>query len=127
MHKDSLDLGRQDRARIVEAVRSRTRRNGAVLVVHGTDTLADTGQALLAAIPVPAVPIVLTGAMVPFVVDGSDGLQNVTEALFACRLLAPGIYAVFHGRALSFPGVVKDRHALTFVRRPDATIAERRP
>jgi L-asparaginase len=62
--------------------------------------------------------------MVPFVVEGSDGLQKVTEALFACRLLAPGIYAVFHGRALAFPGVVKDRDSLTFVLSSDASIAE---
>jgi hypothetical protein len=41
------------------------------------------------------------------------------------RLLAPGIYAVFRGRALSLPGVVKDRAAPTFVRSPDAAIPER--
>jgi len=120
MQKDSLDLSPHDRARIVETVRSTARRSNAVVVIHGTDTLSETGEALLAAMPAPAVPIVLTGAMVPFVVAGSDGLQNVTEALFACRLLAPGIYAVFHGRALSFPGVVKDRETLTFVRCPDS-------
>jgi L-asparaginase len=127
MQKDSLDLSPEDRARIVGTVRSAARRSGAVVVIHGTDTLSDTGEALLAAMPAPAVPIVLTGAMVPFVVAGSDGVQNVTEALFACRLLAPGIYAVFHGRALSFPGVVKDHNALTFIRRPDASIPEGRP
>jgi len=114
MHKDSLDLDDDDRARIVKAVLAAARKNHAVIVIHGTDTLAQTGEALVArATPVP---IVLTGAMVPFVVQGSDGPQNVTEALFACRLLAPGVYAVFHGRALAFPGVVKDRDALTFVR-----------
>lgn len=56
--------------------------------------------------------------MIPYVVRGTDGLQNVTEALFACRLLPPGVYAVFHGRALAFPGVVKDHGALTFARPP---------
>jgi hypothetical protein len=30
-------------------------------------------------------------------------------------LLPPGVYAVFHGRALAFPGVVKDHDALTFI------------
>ncbi|HKF74195.1 MAG TPA: asparaginase domain-containing protein [Stellaceae bacterium] len=116
MRKDSLDLDRDDRTRIIETARSAMRRNHAVVIIHGTDTLSVTGEALLAAMPTPRVPIVLTGAMVPFVVEGSDGLQNVTEALFACRLLAPGIYAVFHGRALAFPSVVKDRETLTFVR-----------
>jgi L-asparaginase len=116
MDKDSLELNDDDRARIVKAVLAVARKNDAVVVVHGTDTLARTGEALLARAPTPPVPIVLTGAMVPFVVHGSDGLQNVTEALFACRLLPPGVYAVFHGRALAFPGVVKDRDALTFAR-----------
>jgi len=124
MRKDSLDLDQDDRTRIVQTVQAATKRNNAVMIVHGTDTLSATGSALLAAMPVPMVPIILTGAMTPFVVEGSDGLQNVTEALFACRLLAPGIYAVFHGRALAFPGVVKDRDALTFVPSTDASTAE---
>jgi L-asparaginase len=127
MRKDSLDLDQDDRTRIVETARAATKRNNAVTIIHGTDTLSATGAALLAAMPAPTVPIILTGAMVPFVVEGSDGVQNVTEALFACRLLAPGIYAVFHGRALSFPGVVKDRDALTFVLSSDGLIAESKP
>jgi L-asparaginase len=45
----------------------------------------------------------------------SDALQNLTEALFAARALPPGVYCVAHGRALAFPGVVKDRERGTFV------------
>jgi L-asparaginase len=127
MRKDSLDLDQDDRTRIVKTVMSAARRNHAVVVIHGTDTLADTGEVLLAATPAPPVPIVLTGAMVPFVVEGSDGLQNVTEALFACKVLTPGVYAVFHGRVLAFPGVVKDRDALTFVRVPSPLVPKDAP
>ncbi len=118
LRKDSLDLDEADRARIVKAVLDAAEKSDAVVVVHGTDTLAETGEALFSAAPKPPVPIVLTGSMVPSVVGGSDGQQNVTEALLACRLLPPGVYAVFHGRALAFPGVVKDREAMTLVRRP---------
>jgi hypothetical protein len=46
----------------------------------------------------------------------SDGVQNLTEALFATGVLRPGVWCVFHGRALPFPGVVKDRSRGTFVR-----------
>jgi L-asparaginase len=127
MRKDSLDLDHDDRGRIIEVVRSAMRRTNAVVIIHGTDTLSTTGEALLAAMPTPTVPIVLTGAMVPFVIEGSDGPQNVTEALFACRLLSPGIYVVFHGRALAFPGVVKDRDTLTFVRALGSSISKSRP
>lgn len=116
MRKDSLDLDDGDRSLIVEAARAAARKSDAVIVIHGTDTLSQTGEALFAAIPKPAIPIILTGAMVPSVVGGSDGLQNVTEALFACKLLAPAIYSVFHGRALTFPGIKKDRDAMTLVR-----------
>jgi L-asparaginase len=63
------------------------------------------------------VPIVLTGAMRPYEMKRSDALQNLTEALFACGVLSPGVYCVAHGRALPFPGVVKDRDHGTFVRR----------
>jgi L-asparaginase len=121
MHKDSLEIDDKDRARIVRAVRTLAGRSDAIVVIHGTDTLAMTGEALLANMPALPVPIILTGAIIPFVVQGSDGLQNVTEALFACRLLSPGVYAVFHGRALAFPGVVKDHDTLTFTRHSHKT------
>lgn len=127
MRKDSLDLDAADRLLIVERVLDAAVANDAVIVIHGTDTLAETGEALFAAASNPRVPLVLTGAMVPSVVGGSDGLQNITEALFACRLLAPGVYAVFHGRALAFPGVVKDRVAMTLVHAPQPSLEEERP
>src|SRR5215831_12528959 len=47
MRKDSLDFDRDDRARIIETVRSAMKRNNAVVIIHGTDTLPTTGEALL--------------------------------------------------------------------------------
>ena len=126
MHKDSQEINDKDRSRIIRAVRTLSRKNHAIVVIHGTDSLATTGETLLASMPTLLVPVILTGAIIPFVVQGSDGLQNVTEALFACRLLPPGIYAVFHGRALAFPGVVKDHDNLTFVRHMHETTREAR-
>ena len=46
----------------------------------------------------------------------TDALQNVIEALLAARLVESGVYVAMHNRVLAFPGVVKDREALTFVR-----------
>jgi L-asparaginase len=86
-----------------------------VVVLHGTDTLTVTGETLLAALPEMPVPVVLTGAMRPFEMRRSDALQNLTEAIFAAGVLAPGVYCVAHGRALAFPGVVKDHRRGTFV------------
>ena len=118
MSKDSLLMNDADRERIVAAVKDALAAPGlsGVVILHGTDTLDRTGEALHAAIGVPAVPVVLTGAMRPFEMKRSDALQNLTEALFAVGVLDPGVFCVAHGRALRFPGVVKDRSRSTFVR-----------
>jgi L-asparaginase len=123
MSKDSLDMVEADRARVVDAVRAALAEDpppAGVVVLHGTDTLAETGERIVAALPSPPVPVILTGAMRPFEMKRSDALQNLTEALFATRALVPGVYCVAHGRALPFPGVRKDRRSGTFVRRPDS-------
>jgi L-asparaginase len=121
MSKDSLEMTDGDRTRIVEAVRlagatQEETVSGGIVILHGTDTLAKTGEKLYAEIRDPRVPIVLTGAMRPFEMKSSDALQNLTEAIFATGVLSPGVWCVAHGRALAFPGVRKDTERGTFVR-----------
>jgi L-asparaginase len=121
LSKDSLEMTEADRTRIVEAVRlagadQEDSETGGIVILHGTDTLAQTGEKLCGEIGEPRVPIVLTGAMRPFEMKSSDALQNLTEAIFATGVLAPGVYCVAHGRALRFPGVRKDIKRGTFVR-----------
>lgn len=119
MSKDSQDMTEDDRARIVGAVRAALEIAGSpgdgVVLLHGTDTLALTGERIYERIPEPAVPVVLTGAMRPFEMKRSDALQNLTEAIFAAGVLPPGVYCVAHGRTLKFPGVRKDPAQGTFV------------
>jgi L-asparaginase len=130
MSKDSLHMTDADRRRVVQAVRLAGAAGpgsepgavdtgavecSGVVILHGTDTLAETGDLLHREIPAPRVPVVLTGAWRPFEMKRSDALQNLTESIFATGVLAPGIYCVAHGRALPFPGVVKDRAHGTFV------------
>ncbi len=123
LSKDSLDMTDDDRARIVEAVRASgatvapgsVERGTGIVVLHGTDTLTETGERILRDIPRPGVPIVLTGAMRPYEMQRSDALQNLTEAVFALGVVEPGVYCVAHGRVLKFPGVKKDRGRGTFV------------
>lgn len=119
MSKDSLVMTDDDRALVVQTVGAAFADGpgiAGVVILHGTDTLTETGDTLLAAFPDPPLPVVLTGAMRPFEMKRSDALQNLTEALFAARALPPGVYCVAHGRALAFPGVRKDRDLGTFVR-----------
>ena len=132
MSKDSLYMTDSDRSRVVEVVHAvggaadgeepasddGDEEPAGVVILHGTDTLTDTGLRLLEEIPHPRVPIVLTGAMRPFEMKRSDALQNLTEAVFAVGVLPPGIYCVAHGRALKFPAVAKDRERGTFVVAP---------
>ncbi|MFO0973867.1 MAG: asparaginase [Phycisphaerae bacterium] len=116
MSKDSLELTDSDRQVILSAVERALAEADAVVIVHGTDTLAVTGEYLCARLTAPGRPVVLTGAMRPFEFRDTDAFQNLTEALLACRLLPPGVWCVLHNQALRFPGVVKDRDRRTFRR-----------
>ncbi len=115
MSKDSLDIDDADRQTILYAVKAALPQNDAVIIVHGTDTLAATGEYLHKSLPDAAMPIILTGAMRPYEFRDTDAIQNITEALLACNLLSPGIWVVMHSRSLRFPGVTKDRNRRTFV------------
>lgn len=118
--KDSIDITDDDRDRILQIVRVMLKdtspERGGVVILHGTDTLSVTGEMLHRALDDLAVPVVLTGAMRPYEMKHSDALQNLTEAVFAAGVLAPGVFVVAHGRALAFPGVVKDAGRGTFVK-----------
>lgn len=119
MSKDSLELTDDDRRAILLAVRetlANEPHTTGVVILHGTDTLALTGELLHRELVGLHTPVVLTGAMRPFAMQRSDAVQNLTEALFATGVLGPGVWCVFHGRAMGFPGVVKDRTRGTFVR-----------
>lgn len=116
MSKDSLLMDDEDRERITKAVRAAADLSDAVIVLHGTDTLSETGEWIHKSFGAegPPIPVILTGAMRPFEMTRSDALQNLTEALLATGLLEPGVYAAAHGRVLQFPGVTKDRAQGTF-------------
>ena len=116
LNKDSLDMTEADHRLIAETAASMSAGHAGVVIVHGTDTLARTGEMLVEVLRSPEVPVVLTGAMRPYVMRNTDALQNLTEALIAVQLVPPGAYVAMHGQVLAFPGVVKDRSRGTFVR-----------
>lgn len=114
MNKDSLDMDADDHVRIAAAAQQASRLADGVVVVHGTDRLAESGETTCAE-GQPGAPIVFTGAMRPYELRDTDALQNLTEALGAVRLLEPGVYVAMHNKVLRFPGVAKDHNAGTFV------------
>jgi L-asparaginase len=117
MNKDSLEMTPEDHTLIAETAARVARGKDGVVIVHGTDRLAVTGHRIVEIAGTPPVPIVLTGAMRPYELRHTDALQNLTEALLAVQLLAPGVYVAMHNSVLAFPGVEKDRDAGTFVKR----------
>ena len=115
MNKDSLEMTGDDRARVLETVREKLKDPAPIVITHGTDTMIDTGLLLQKSLPELPVPIVLTGAMTPLGFESSDGLQNLTEALFAVRVLSPAVYIVMHNQAFPVDRVRKDRDLARFV------------
>ena len=118
MNKDSLDMTAEDHTLIAETAGRLARESSGVVVVHGTDRLAVSGHRIVELVGVPASPIVFTGAMRPYELRSTDALQNLTEALLAVQLLAPGVYVAMHNQVLQFPGVIKDKVLGTFVKEP---------
>lgn len=83
----------------------------AVLIVHGTDTMAYTGAALGSALTGLRLPVVLCGSMAPLG-TGGDAEDNLALALHTARTAAPGVWLAFAGKVLPALGLVKqDCHA----------------
>jgi L-asparaginase len=115
MNKDSLEMTDADREVILETVNKLLPGNEPLVITHGTDTMVQTGLYLQQALPELKIPIVLTGAMTPLGFEGSDGLQNLTESLFAVRVLPPGVYVVIHNEVFPIHRVRKDQALARFV------------
>ena len=115
MNKDSLDMKAEDHDLIARTAVHKADECDGVVIVHGTDRLAVTGERIFASYANPRVPIVLTGAMRPYQLRTTDALQNLTEARLAVQLAAPGVYVAMHNKLLAFPGIRKDTERGTFV------------
>ena len=115
LNKDSLEMTGPDRELILTTVKGILNEQVPILITHGTDTMVQTGIFLKQSLRDVNVPIVLTGAMAPLGFEGSDGLQNLTESLFAVRLLAPGIFVVMHNQVFPVDRVRKDQSLGRFV------------
>lgn len=118
MNKDSLEMTPEDHTVIAETAGRLAREMAGVVVVHGTDRLAVSGHRVVELVGTPVSPVVFTGAMRPYELRSTDALQNLTEALLAVQLCAPGVYVAMHNQVLQFPGVIKDKVLGTFVKDP---------
>ena len=114
INKDSLEMTDNDREQILEAVAARIA-DAPVVITHGTDTMVETGKLLKRRLANLKHPVILTGAMTPLGFEHSDGLQNLTESLFAARTLAAGVWIVLHNQVFDVDHVRKDRELARFV------------
>jgi L-asparaginase len=117
MNKDSLEMTEEDRELVLVAVKTRVA-SAPVVITHGTDTIVETGQLLKRQLGDLKHPVILTGAMTPLGFERSDGLQNLTESLFAARVLDPGVWIVMHGQVFDVDHAHKDRERARFVTVP---------
>jgi L-asparaginase len=114
MNKDSLEMTEEDRELVLSVVRPKVA-EAPVVITHGTDTMVETGRLLKQRLNSLNHPVVLTGAMTPLGFERSDGLQNLTESLFAARTLPPGVWIVMHGQVFDAGHARKDREHSRFM------------
>lgn len=107
---DSLDMDDSHRQQVLQACERSPQQR--IVIVHGTDTMRETAEVLGRA--ALGKSIVLTGAMVPCRVDGSDALFNLGFACAAAQLAAPGVWIAMQGTLFPWDDVRKNREAGRF-------------
>lgn len=109
---DSLDMGDADRARIRDACLAVPEER--IVIVHGTDTMHLTAAVLAQCAPLHNRTVVLTGAMVPAVFEGSDAFFNLGFALGVANVLPAGVWIAMNGQAFPWDAARKNREAGVF-------------
>ncbi len=104
---DSLEM--TDTERQIIAYNCRKTPYKDIIITHGTDTMAKTGQFLVDQ-QIEGKTIVLTGAMIPFAFgSSSDGFFNLGAAVAFAQSLPEGVYICMNGRYFDVDNVVKNR------------------
>lgn len=107
---DSLEMTEADRDLILGICN--TCEENAIIITHGTDTMAVTAKKLGEAGIQKT--IVLTGAMIPYKFGSSDGFFNLGSALAFAQALPHGVYVAMNGRYFDWNNVKKNRETGIF-------------
>ena len=102
---DSLNMLDEHRQRVLTACRNAAEK--CIVIIHGTDTMAQTAQVVGRA--GLGKTIVFTGAMIPYSVQGSDALFNLGFALAAAQSLTANTYVAMNGRVFAWDQVKKNK------------------
>lgn len=114
---DSLQMTGEHRVLIREACEKSPEKR--IVITHGTDRMVETAR-FLGPLGINKT-IVLTGAMIPYQVLGSDALFNLGSAFMAARLSPSGVYIAMNGRTFIWNDVCKDYEKGAF--RPNETVS----
>jgi L-asparaginase len=109
---DSANMSQANWLAMVAAIRSGIDEEGcdAVLLLHGTDTLAYSAAALSFLLLGLPVPVLLTGSMLPAGAPNSDAWSNLFGAMRALQQgVAPGVQLFFNGALMHGARVSKLR------------------
>lgn len=109
---DSANMSQSNWLAMVTAIRAGIEADGcdAVLLLHGTDTLAYSAAALTFLLLGMPVPVVLTGSMLPAGSPDSDAWNNLFGAMQALQQgVAPGVQLFFNGALMHGARVSKLR------------------
>lgn len=101
---DSADVGPAHWNRMMQTIRSHPQ--AAVIITHGTDTMAFTGAALSQALAGENRSVILCGSMLPLGQEG-DAEGNLELAISAATANKPGVWLAFAGKRLAADGLVK--------------------
>ena len=102
---DSLHMTEVHREGVLTACMNAPERH--LVVIHGTDTMADTARVVGAADL--AKTIVFTGAMIPYSVAGSDALFNLGFAMAHSQAQPHGTYVAMNARIFAWDAVKKNK------------------
>lgn len=117
---DSADVGPTHWNLMLETIRNHP--DAAVIITHGTDTMAFTGAALSQALAGENRRVVLCGSMLPLGHQG-DAEGNLDLAISAAAAKETGVLLAFAGKLLAADGLVKhhSHEADAFRSQPQAT------
>jgi len=110
---DSLDMQTANRLSILESCRRA--QEDRIVITHGTDTMTETAEVLGKARLEKTV--VMTGAMVPYMVSNSDAVFNLGCAVMAVQIVPAGVYIAMNGCLFTWDDVCKNKDLGVFQRK----------
>ncbi len=90
---DSLQMTGDDRQKILEMCKGCPEEK--IVITHGTSTMVETAKLL--GQNLKGKTVVLTGASVPYTLNGSDAMFNFAHAFGAVQALPKGVYIAMNG------------------------------